>query len=402
MYQPSANILKNYADILIKFALRSGEWCKPWDVVLLQVQEVARPILEHLYVAVLEAGGHPIVQYIPDGLDKIFYQYANLEQITYAPTNRMLGTIQDVTHTVRVYGDHIKNELAWVESSKMMSRLQAMQFYKKAMFAKEWVGKLTWTLALYGTPAMAAEVEMTIEEYRDQIIKACYLDYDDPISQRKQLNTQLEQVRWWLSDLPIEKLHVVWEDADLWIQVGADRQWLAGSGRNIPSFECFVSPNWRWTNGWIRFNQALYYQSNIIKGIQLWFEDGKVVKASATENEQLLLDMIAVDDADKVGEYSLTDRRMSRITRLMGDTLYDENIWWVYGNTHLALWSAYKDSYIHGEIGVSEEQWKKLGFNDSAVHTDIMSTTDRTVTATLSDGSEMVIYKDGEFQIELR
>jgi aminopeptidase len=101
---------------------------------------------------------------------------------------------------------------------------------------------------------------------------------------------------------------------------------LAGSGRNIPSFECFVSPDWRGTQGWIRFNQPLYYQSNIIKGIQLWFDNGKVVKASASENEQLLLDMIAVTDADKIGEYSLTDRRMSRITRLMGETLYDENI----------------------------------------------------------------------------
>ena len=84
-----------------------------------------------------------------------------------------------------------------------------MQFYKKAMFSKEGEGKLTWTLALYGTPAMAVEVGMSEEEYRDQIIKACYLDYPDPISERKKLNSQLEQVRLWLSGLKIEKLHVV-------------------------------------------------------------------------------------------------------------------------------------------------------------------------------------------------
>jgi len=401
MYTPSDQILRNYADVLIRFALWWGEWCKPWDVVLLQVQEVAKPLLGHLYRAVLEAGAHPIVQYIPDWLDVIFYELANDDQINYAPTARMLGTIQDVTHTVRICGDVIKNELADVPSHKMMSRLQALQFYKKAMFAKEWDGKLTWTLALYGTQAMAAEVSMTIEEYWEQIIQACYLDHIDPVSEWKKLWSQIEQVRSRLSDLKIEKLHVVWDDADLWIKLGADRQWLGWSGRNIPSFECFVSPDWRGTNGWIRFNQPLYYQSNIIKGIQLWFQDGVVTKATATDNEQLLLDMIAVPDADKIGEYSLTDRRMSRITRLMWDTLYDENIWWTYGNTHLALWSAYKDSYIGSVSETTEAQRIQLGFNDSAVHTDIMSTTDRTVTATLADGSELVIYKNGEFQIEL-
>lgn len=401
MYQPSPEILKKYADLLIKFALRSGEWCKPWDVVLLQVPECAKPILWPLQQSVLEAWGHPIIQYLPDWLSRPFFEQASDEQVSYVPTQRLLWTIANVTHTVRIIAEHDKTELQWIDSKKMMSRLQAMQFYKKAMFVKEGEWKLTRTLALYGTPAMAAEVGMSEPEYRDQIIKACYLDYPDPIAERKTLYTQLESVRLWLSDLTIEKLHVVWEDADLWVKIGADRQRLAGSGRNIPSFECFVSPDWRGTQGWIRFNQPLYYQSNIIKGIQLWFDNGKVVKASASENEQLLLDMIAVTDADKIGEYSLTDRRMSRITRLMGETLYDENIWWEYGNTHLALWSAYKDSYIHGEVWVSEEQWKELWFNESAVHTDIMSTTNRTVTATLADGSEVVIYKDGEFQINL-
>jgi aminopeptidase len=32
------------------------------------------------------------------------------------------------------------------------------------------------------------------------------------------------------------------------------------------------------------------------------------------------------------------------------------------------------------------------------VHTDIVSTTDRTVTAVLRDGSQRVIYADGRFQ----
>ena len=42
----------------------------------------------------------------------------------------------------------------------------------------------------------------------------------------------------------------------------------------------------------------------------------------------------------------------------------------------------------------------RLGFNDSSVHTDIVSTADRVVTARLRGGGEKVIYRDGEFQLD--
>ena len=40
-----------------------------------------------------------------------------------------------------------------------------------------------------------------------------------------------------------------------------------------------------------------------------------------------------------------------------------------------------------------------MGYNDSAVHTDIISTEDRVVTATLEDGSKEVIYENGQFNL---
>jgi aminopeptidase len=101
-----------------------------------------------------------------------------------------------------------------------------------------------------------------------------------------------------------------------------------------------------------------------------------------------------------VGEFSLTDRRFSRITRFMAQTLYDENVGGAFGNTHIALGRAYQDAYTGDPGELSAEQWKELGFNNSSVHTDIVSTTDRLVTAQLRDGGERVIYRDGEFQLD--
>ena len=60
--------------------------------------------------------------------------------------------------------------------------------------------------------------------------------------------------------------------------------------------------------------------------MELNFKNGVVTASSATENEDALKEMIAQENADKVGEFSLTDRRHSRITRFMATTLFDENM----------------------------------------------------------------------------
>ena len=109
--------------------------------------------------------------------------------------------------------------------------------------------------------------------------------------------------------------------------------------------------------------------------------------------------MLKVENADRIGEYSLTDRRLSRITKFMGETLFDENVGGEFGNTHLALGSAYKDSYTGDPAEVTEAGWKDLGYNESVIHTDIVATSNRTVTATLPSGERKVIYREGEFTV---
>ncbi|HEY4525304.1 MAG TPA: aminopeptidase, partial [Candidatus Paceibacterota bacterium] len=282
---------------------------------------------------------------------------------------------------------------------KIMARGKALKPFMDWRHEKEWKGKFTWTIALYGTPAMAKEAGLSEKQYWNQIIKACFLDERDPIFKWRAVYRDIEKYRSRLNKLSprIDRLHAVGPDMDLWITLGEKRAWHAGSGRNIPSFEIFTSPDWRGTEGWIRFNQPLYRYSNKITGVELVFKKGKVVKSKAKTNEKLLKEMIATEGADKIGEYSLTDKRHSRITKFMAETLFDENMGGPYGNTHLALGMSYRDTYAGDVSKLTDAQARKLGFNDSSVHTDIISTTRRTVTAYLKDGKTKVIYKDGEF-----
>jgi aminopeptidase len=83
----------------------------------------------------------------------------------------------------------------------------------------------------------------------------------------------------------------------------------------------------------------------------------------------------------------------------MATTLFDENRGGKYGNMHVAIGSAYKDCFQGDEIPQTATEWDQLGFNESVVHEDIVSTTNRTVVARTSTGKEITIYKDGIFLV---
>lgn len=114
---------------------------------------------------------------------------------------------------------------------------------------------------------------MSLEEYWQEIIHACYLDEENPIARWREIEHTIHELTDKLNKLEIEWVHVTGEDMDIRVKIGEKRKWLGGSGRNIPSFEVFTSPDWRGTEGWIRYNMPLSYQSNIIRGIELRFRE---------------------------------------------------------------------------------------------------------------------------------
>lgn len=401
-YQPSQQVLAKYADILVNFALGGGQGIKPGEVVYLQSPLSALPFYRALRKQILDSGGLMISNLGDDmsGAARYFYENANELQITAFHKNYFRGLVADVDHRIAVIADHNVHELDGVDPKKIMMSQKAAKPLMRWFNKKENDGKYTWTLALFGTPSMAKEAGLSPESYWQQIIKACYLDFADPIAKWRQVSAEVQRVAGRLTELKIKELHVKGPDADLKIVMGDKRKWLGGGGRNIPSFEVFTSPDWRGTEGWIKFNQPLYYYGPKVEGIELHFKGGRVVKASARKNKKLLHAMLASDrGAKQVGEFSLTDKRLSRITKFMAETLFDENMGGPYGNTHLAVGQSYHDTYDGKTSGVPTSYFKKLGFNDSVIHTDMISTSDRTVTATLASGTKKVIYKNGQFTI---
>jgi aminopeptidase len=398
-YVPSEEILEKYANVLINFALNSGKGIKEKETVILQVPECAKPMLIHLRRAVLKAGAYPIIHYLPDEIQREFFELANTNQLQFFPEKYLKGRVDQVDHFVTIIAETNKHELEGIDPKKIMLNKENFKPYSEWRDEKENQGKLTWTLALYATEEMAREANLTLEECWNQIIKACYLSEDNPIKKWKESHSKIIELKDKLNRLEIEKLEVKAEGTHLMIGLGENRKWIGATGRNIPSFEIFISPDCRGTEGYAKFDQPLYRDGNVIKGIYLEFENGKVIKSSAEKGEEILKEMINVEGADKIGEFSLTDISFSRIDKFMAETLFDENFGGQFGNFHIALGNAYKEAYPKEISLVTEEQWKNMGYNKSVIHTDIISTLDREVIAHLKNGEKIIIYKDGKFRV---
>jgi len=400
MYTPNQEILEKYADVLVNFALREGKWINPWDVVYLEIPECAKPFLIPLQTAILSAWWHPIINYLPDWVARNFYENSSDEQLSFVAEEYRKWKIKAFTHKIRIISDSDLHELDGIDPSKIMKKAKADRSLRYLREKKEREWKFSRVGCLYATESMAKEAGLSLEEYRNQIIDACFLNESDPIKKWREISTEKCRIRDKLNWLKLEYVHVIGPDEDLKVKIWGDRLWNASIWSNIPSFEIFTSPDCRDVNWRIRCNQPLYRYGTLVEWIRLEFKDWKVIKATADKNEDILHEMVKIEWMDRLWEFSLTDARISRITHFMTETLFDENVGWEYGNTHVALGLWFDECYAWDKSKLDDPEYKKsIWLNFSAEHVDVISTAKRNVVWILPDWEEILIYKDWKFVI---
>lgn len=399
MYIPSKKILENYAKVMVDFALGKGKGIKKGEIVYLVYDSEALPLALAIYKKILEAGGYAIIRGVEESFEKIMFEAASDEQLKFFPKKYTKSLVETIDHRLYLIAPTDPFLLKNVDPKKIIIANSEKQILRKWLFEKEDKGKLTWSLCLYGTKGLASEAGLTVEEFWKEIIRACFLDQINPINIWQKTFQSINRLKETLNHLPVDKFHIISEKTDLYIKLGEKRLWQGGRGANIPSFEIFTSPDWRGVNGKIFFNFPLYRYGNLIQDIYLEFKDGIIIKSSANKNEKLLKEMLKQKNADKIGEFSLTDKRFSKISRFMANTLYDENFGGDYGNSHLAVGTSYHDCYSGNVKSMKSNDWKKLGFNESVEHCDIINTNPKTVEAIMKNGVKKIIYKDGLFII---
>src|SRR6202012_2272629 len=165
---------------------------------------------------------HAIGSYQPDddrsfNLSRDFYESASDEQLDRFPAKYMRGLIDEIDHPGSVIASADPHALDSVDPAKIMRRGEALRPLLDWRGEKENAGRFSWTLGLYGTPAMAEEAGMSLEEYWEQIVHACFLDSQDPIAGGREGGERVSTSREWLDSLQIERLHIEGEDVDLWV-----------------------------------------------------------------------------------------------------------------------------------------------------------------------------------------
>ena len=201
--------------------------------------------------------------------------------------------------------------------------------------------------------------------------------------------------------MEIRLLHIESARTDLTVYPGKMRQWVGITGRNIPSFELFISPDWRLTRGVFFADQPSFRNGNYVKAVRLEFADGRLSRIDAEQGERFVRQQLALDDgAGRLGEFSLTDKRFSRINRFMANTLYDENFGGSSGNCHIAVGASYSNTFAGDPAKLTPAKKRQLGFNESALHWDLVNTEKKRVTAHLTRGGSRVIYENGVFPID--
>lgn len=392
--------LNNYAEVLLwGLTTARKKKFKKNDTVIIRYDQPALRLTEILYEKILERGLIPIPRFNPTPvMEKSFFTKASTRQLGFKiPGDEEL--YRNLSGGIHLIAPESMTHLSGVEPYRIGKASVARKYLREILDRREETGDFGWTLCACPTQVQAEHARLSLEDYQEQIVRACFLNEDNIIAKWKEIHKTVASIKKWLGSLKVGFFHIESENTDIRIAPGAYRKWLGVSGRNIPSFEVFLSPDWRKTEGVYFADQPSYRAGNYVERIRLVFRKGDVIQMSAEKGEKFLKQQLATDKgANRVGEFSLTDKRLSQIDRFMANTLFDENFGGDYGNCHIAMGSSYSDSFDGDTAALSRQKKTTLGFNDSALHWDLVNTENKRVTAHLLTGQKICIYENGEFR----
>jgi aminopeptidase len=277
---------------------------------------------------------------------------------------------------INVRGEANTKSLSNIDPSKMVLCSQAQSELMKTFMQRSASGALRWVSTLFPTNAYAQDAEMSLSEYEDFVYGACMPDLDDPVGYWKEFSAWQQKIVDWLEGK--DHVRIAGPNAELKLSI-AGRTFINSDGKNnMPSGEIFTGPVEDSVEGHVTFSYPAIHQGREVTGVQLWFEAGTVVKASAEKNEEFLLKTLDTDAGSRyVGEFAIGTNE--GIRRFTGQILFDEKI---NGSFHMAMGAGYP------ETGSK---------NESAIHWDMI--------CDMREGGriwvdEILLYENGKFVID--
>jgi aminopeptidase len=347
---------------------------QPGQFVGIEGTPEGAPLILAIYQRTLERGGHPWLRLSLDEAAEILYKHASDEQLDYVP-NVMHQLIEDLDVRIGVWTEVNTKALTNVDPARQARAAAARRPLSERFLERAANKELKWTGTVYPTHAFAQDAEMSLREFEEFVYGAALVHEPDPIAAWRAVSREQQKLIDWLAGK--REVRLLGPDTDMTLSVEG-RSWINCDGHeNFPDGEIFTGPVEDSVNGHVRFTYPACTDGREVEDVQLWFEDGRIVRAAAAKNEAFLLAMLDTDEGARyLGEFAFgTNRGVQRFTK---NILFDEKIG---GTVHMAAGAGYPETGSQ---------------NRSAIHWDMI--------CDLRQGGEVwvdgeLFVKDGEFQI---
>ncbi len=404
------SLIKNYAKLIV----RKGVNVQPNQNVIiicdLDQIEFTHYLVEECYKCKAKSVE---VRWKDQTIEKLNYKYQTVESLAHYPEHKLkeqeyiVKTNPCMINILSADPDGLKGV-----DHKKMARVRQIIYPILKPYNDERENKYQWVIAGVPSAKWAKKVfphlskSKAVEALWEAILKTSRADGLDPIKAWDEHNTKLKEKMDYLNSLNLDSLHYTNSlGTDFTVGLLEDVLWEAGAEKtlgtniiynpNIPSEECFTSPDKNRMDGVVYSSKPLSYQNQLIENFHLVFKQGKVVEVHAEKNEELLKQMISMDEgASHLGEVALVpfDSPINNTGILFYNTLYDEN-----ASCHLALGVGFTNLVKDYEKYTLDQLFEK-GINNSMIHVDFMiGTKDLNIVGKTKNGEEIAIFKDGNW-----
>jgi aminopeptidase len=236
---------------------------------------------------------------------------------------------------IGIRGGENSNENADVPDDKLQIE---SKFFSLPVHHEIRVKKTKWVVLRYPNQGMASGAGMSTDAFEDYYFKVCNLDYSKMDKAMDSLKKRLDNA---------DKVRIVAKDTDLTFSIKGIGSVKCSGHCNIPDGEIYTAPVKDSVNGVITYNAPSIENGFKFENVSLTFKDGKIIKATANDNEKVNAIFDTDEGARYVGEFAFGVNPY--INKPMGDILFDEKI---SGSIHFTPGSCYDDANNGNESSV--------------------------------------------------
>ena len=354
------------------------------------------------------------VEYSDDEVSKLTYK--NVEEKTYIEnTKQNLYRLRNYTKIlpVQIYvEDSDPDVFKGIDISKAMkARIKTYPKVKKYRDMME--NKYQWVIVAMPSKEWAKKVfpndtpKVAFKKLEDAILKTTRID-NNAVNNWKEHISELQEKSQILNDLNLDYLEYKSSNGtDLKLKLMPNHQWISareyalGSNidftANMPTEEVFSMPSYDGVDGVVVSTKPLSLRGKLVEDFKVYFEKGRAYKVEARVGQEVLEELLNDDEGSRhLGEVALVpyNSPINESGILFFNTLFDEN-----ASCHLAFGAAFRNN-IKGYETMTDEDFKKMNFNESMNHVDFMiGSKDLSIIGTKFDGTKVEIFKDGNWAI---